>query len=63
MICLLDTSIKEAIANWILNQLNKDYDAYLSNKPISLLAKWLPSENASSPTTKRYARILPVWRI
>jgi len=58
MICLLDTSIKEAIANWILNQLNKDYDAYLANEPISLLAKWLPSENASSATTKRYARTL-----
>ncbi len=58
MICLLDTSIKEAIANWILNQLNKDYDAYLANEPISLLAKWLPSENASSATTKRYARNL-----
>ena len=31
---------------------------YLSNKPVSLLAKWLPSENASSVTTRHRATMI-----
>lgn len=37
-------------------QLNIDLQAYKENKPISLLAKWLPSENASSKKTKSLAK-------
>lgn len=58
MLCLLDTSIKHEVADWIVTQLGLDYIAYWERGPISLLAKWLPSENASSPVTKRYARTL-----
>lgn len=39
-------------------RLSEDISATLENKPISLLAKWLPSANASSNTTKRYAAII-----
>ena len=38
------------------NQLCEDIENMTANKPISLLAKWLPSENASSKTTKELAR-------
>ncbi|WP_407412652.1 DUF2828 family protein [Methanobrevibacter sp.] len=38
------------------NQLNKDLDNFKENKPISLLAKWLPSENASSTNTRIMAK-------
>lgn len=38
------------------NQLCDDIENMAINKPVSLLAKWLPSENASSKTTKKLAR-------
>lgn len=44
------------IANMILEQLAQDIIDCDNNKPISLLAKWLPSENASSKQTKALAR-------
>lgn len=37
-------------------QLAKDLCNIVDNKPISLLGKWLPSENASSKETKQLAR-------
>ena len=37
-------------------QLNEDLDNMRHNKPVSLLAKWLPSENASSPNTRMLAK-------
>ena len=37
-------------------QLNKDLQGFKEGKPISLLAKWLPSENASSKKTKLLAK-------
>lgn len=50
---LLETSLKDDVVNLVGNQLLLDKH---SEEP-SLLAKWMPSENASSPTTKKYARI------
>lgn len=40
----------------IKNQLNNDIRNMDENKPISLLGKWLPSENASSKSTKCLAK-------
>ena len=40
----------------IQNQLNNDLANFKENKPVSLLAKWLPSENASSSHTKIMAK-------
>jgi hypothetical protein len=52
---LLDNQhLRNDIANLVKRQLIKDKK---SENP-SLLAKWMPSENASSKTTKKYARIL-----
>ena len=55
---LLDTSLKPIIIELVNTQLKADIIAYQENKPISLLAKWLPSRNASSRKTKDYADIL-----
>lgn len=51
---LLDTSLKSNVIELVITQLQKDV---LSKNP-SLLGKWLPSENASSYQTKKYARII-----
>ena len=47
--------VKNAVNNFIVKQWNEDCQNYLNNKPVSLLAKWLKSENASSEETKKYA--------
>lgn len=51
---LLETGLRNDVANLVKKQLIKDKK---SEHP-SLLAKWMPSENASSYKTKKYARIL-----
>lgn len=57
--CLLDN--KES-ADWVYRivtkQLGADINNMTYNKPISLLAKWMPSINASSAQTKKYAKQL-----
>lgn len=51
---LLETRLREDVINLVRKQLLIDRN---SENP-SLLAKWMSSENASSPQTKKYARIL-----
>ena len=51
-----DEIIDEHIGDIIKNQLNSDLMGIKAEKPISLLGKWLPSENASSKTTKSLAK-------
>ncbi len=46
----------EYIIKIIKKQLDEDLDNFNHNKAISLLAKWLPSENASSTSTKIMAK-------
>ena len=58
MQCLLDTDLKDEVISFIKNQLTEDMKNMKENKPISLLAKWLPSQNASSKETKRIANII-----
>jgi len=55
---LLDTRIKNDVAELIKDQLQKDNYAMKNNKPASLMAKWLPSINTSSKETVRKATIL-----
>lgn len=57
-LCLIDTNIRGAVCNWLLTQITKDTLARCDDKPVSLLAKWLPSENTSSKESRRYARII-----
>ena len=56
--CLLDSVLRYDIVDLIKTQLNEDEKNMMENKPISLLAKWMPSINASSSNTRRIARVL-----
>ena len=56
--CLLDTDLKQGIIFMIAEQLTEDRVNMKNGKSVSLLGKWLPSENASSKETKRYATII-----
>lgn len=53
---LLDTPVEKMVYKVIVEQINEDWSNYEQNKPVSLLAKWLPSVNASSKKTQENAR-------
>ena len=55
LLCVLDTCLQDDVISLIKEQLNADTYGMKNNQSISLLAKWLPSENASSAETKRLA--------
>ena len=56
--------IRPETDEWIIKiieaQLTLDMERLKSNKKISLLGKWLPSENASSKSTKETARFIRI---
>ena len=56
--CLLETDLVDDVVAVVHNQIVEDLDNIENNKSISLLSKWMPSLNASSKTTKKYASIL-----
>ena len=56
--CLLDTDLKQGVIFVVAEQLTEDRINMKNRKSVSLLGKWLPSENASSKETKRYATII-----
>lgn len=58
LLCMLDTSLAYDILGFIKIQLDYDIKNMNDNKPVSLLAKWLPSVNTSSNETKRFAHII-----
>lgn len=49
-------NVEEVVAKIIADQLEKDLYGMKSKKPISLCAKWLQSENASSTKTKEIGK-------
>lgn len=50
--------IEDAGVHILREQLFSDLNRMYDNEPISLLAKWMPSINASSKTTRKYAQHL-----
>lgn len=57
--CLLDDEESAKVVYQIIDkQLKADWDNMIKNKPISILAKWMPSINASSAKTKEYGKKL-----
>ena len=58
LLALLHTPCEAAAADYIRRQLTQDCDAMEQKKPASLLAKWLPSVNASAKSTVAEARYL-----
>lgn len=57
--CLLDDQEAANVIYQIVdNQLGKDWENMAAKKPISLIAKWMPSINASSAKTKEYGKKL-----
>lgn len=57
LLCLMNTSVKKDVIKIVVDQLTDDMKRAEQGMPISLLAKWMPSENASSANTKRMARM------
>lgn len=56
---LLDNeTLRPIVIEYIKNQLSSDIQNWKDNKPVSLLAKWLPSCNASSANSKKYSKII-----
>jgi hypothetical protein len=49
---------EDRVAEIVKVQLEKDKGAALEGKSVSLMAKWLPSENASSSVSRHKARVL-----
>lgn len=58
MWCLLDTDLRSNVVSGIAEQLAADKHGMENHQSISLLGKWMPSENASSMDTKRHATII-----
>lgn len=55
---LFDTVLKDTICNKIKRQLTLDMMGCYDNVAISLLAKWMPSENAHNRENKKLAKII-----
>ena len=56
--CLLDTPYIQSVLTLVGQQLTQDVMNLDKGEEISLLGKWLPSENTSSQETKRLAKII-----
>lgn len=48
----------DTVVDYVAGQFKADIDNALAGKPISLLAKWMPSVNTSSPKTRALAKKL-----
>lgn len=58
LFCLLDTPVRTNVLHFIKRQLMLDMEDCIDNKAISLLAKWIPSENTHSKATREKAKVV-----
>ena len=56
--CIIHSELKDDVIDIIKKQLNEDAKNMMENKPISLLAKWMPSINTSSFETRQLAQFI-----
>lgn len=56
VLCLMGTNCEEVLMRYIKKQLKLDLDALEQGESVSLLAKWLPSVNASNAKTVHHAK-------
>ncbi len=56
LMVLFETPLEKEMLEYIKTQLYKDLEKMENGKEVSLLAKWLPSVNASNGETKRLAK-------
>ena len=54
----LEGDLWDSIVDYVADKLKEDIDNANDGKPISLLAKWMPSVNTSSPKTRALAKKL-----
>lgn len=54
----LEGELWNSVVDYVAKQFKTDIDNALADKPISLLAKWMPSVNTSSPKTRALAKKL-----
>lgn len=62
LMCLFGTECEVFVLAVIKEQLNKDLEDMKTNKPISLLGKWLPSCNASSKETREKGLLISKYK-
>ena len=58
LLCLLDTSAKQAVIDYIKTQWSADMEALAKDESVSLIGKWLPSVNAHNADTVRYGKLI-----
>ena len=56
LLALMDTSLEKLMLDYLEKQFNADMEAMEAKKEVSLLAKWLPSVNASDKDTVKLAK-------
>ena len=57
-VLLDEPKFREPVLDFVKKQLNRDVLNMHAGQSVSLLGKWLPSVNASSETTKKYAKVI-----
>lgn len=56
LFCLFDTPCEDKMMIYCLKQITEDINSFIEKKPVSLVAKWMPSINTSSKETVKMAK-------